>query len=277
MKRIEMIFFYIFDFANQNIKNVMKKNAHLLVFLLPLYLLLSNASGAPFGYSGSPGDNGRTCNQCHSYSGSGYSPTFDVTGIPTNGYQPGQTYQLTLSVSNVNTAKKGFEACVEDASHQKQGTFSNADGNTQPIQSNTYITHTSAGNTQSQWTFNWTAPATAQGDLTLYFAVNMANGNGSTSGDYVQASSVSIPEDTNAVQEIADDQVKIYPNPADNFIKISTNDYRFDQAEIKDVLGKTYPVNIKNNQIDVSFLPAGTYFLELKNAQYKSIKQFIKK
>ena len=255
----------------------MKKNAYLLVFLLPLYLLFSYSNGAPFGYSGSPGDNGRTCNQCHTYSGSGYSPTFDVTGIPVNGYQPGQTYQLTLNVSNVNTSKMGFEACVEDASQQKQGTFSNADGNTQPIQSNTYITHTSAGNTQSQWTFNWTAPATAQGDLTLYFAVNMANGNGSTSGDYVQASSVSIPEDTNTVREIADDQVKIYPNPADDFIKIDPDTYQFDQAEIKDVLGKTYPVNIKNNQIDVSFLPAGTYFLELKNAQYKSIKQFIKK
>ena len=255
----------------------MKKNVYLLVFLLPLYLLFSYSSGAPFGYSGSPGDNGRICNQCHSYSGSGYSPVFDVTGIPANGYQPGQTYQLTLSVSNVNTAKKGFEACVEDASHQKQGTFSNADGNTQAIHSNTYITHTSAGNTQSQWTFNWTAPSTSQGDLTLYFAVNMANGNGSTSGDYIQASSVSIPENTNALQEIEAGQIKIYPNPADTFINIDTKDYRFDQAEIKDVLGKTYPVNIKNNQIDVSFLPAGTYFLKLKSTQYKSIKQFIKK
>ena len=255
----------------------MKKNTYLLVFLLPLYLLLSNASGAPFGYSGSPGDNSRTCNTCHSYSGSGYSPTFNVTGIPANGYQAGQTYQLTLSVSNVNTAKKGFEACVENASNQKQGTFSNADSNTQAIQSNTYITHTSAGNTQSQWTFNWTAPTTAQGDLTLYFAVNMANGNGSTSGDYVQASSVSIPEDTNAVQEIVGDQIKIYPNPADEYIRITTNDYQFDQAEIKDVLGKVYPAKINNNRIDVSFLPSGTYFLELKNAQYNSIKQFIKK
>ncbi len=255
----------------------MKKNAYLLIFLLPIYLLLSYSSGAPFGYSGSPGDNGRTCNQCHSYSGSGYSPTFDVTGIPANGYQAGQTYQLTLSVSNVNTAKKGFEACVENASHQKQGTFSSVDGNTQPIQSNTYITHTSSGNTQSQWTFNWTAPATSQGDLTLYFAVNMANGNGSTSGDYIQASSVSIPEDTNAVQEIADDQIKIYPNPADDFIKIDTNTYQFNQAEIKDVIGKTYPVKITNNRIDVSFLPAGTYILKLQNDKYKSVKQFIKK
>ncbi len=255
----------------------MKKKAHLLVFLLPLYLLLSNASGAPFGYSGSPGDNGRTCNQCHSYSGSGYSPTFDVTGIPTNGYQPGQTYQLTLSVSNVNTAKKGFEACVEDASHQKQGTFSSSDGNTQPIQSNTYITHTSAGNTQSQWTFNWTAPTTSQGNLTLYFAVNMANGDSNSTGDYIQSGSVSIPENTNALQNIETGKIKIYPNPAEMFINIDTKEYRFNHTEIIDVSGKTYPVKIKNNQIDISSLPAGTYFLELKNAQYKSIKQFIKK
>ena len=255
----------------------MKKRAYFLILLLPLYLLLSYSSGAPSGHTGSPGDNGATCTSCHSYSGSGYSPAFDVAGIPADGYQAGQTYQLTLSVSNVSTAKKGFEACVEDASHQKQGVFNNVDGNTQAIQSNTYITHTSAGNTQSQWTFNWTAPASLQGDLTLYFAVNMANGNGSTSGDYIQTGSTSIPEHTNAIHEMAADEIKIYPNPTSNFIKIISDQYKFDQAKIIDILGKTYPAHLKNNRIDVSFLRKGTYFLSLQNKKFKVSKQFIKK
>jgi len=239
--------------------------------------LFAYSSGAPYGYSGSPGDNSRTCNQCHSYSGSGYSPTFDVTGIPANGYQPGQTYQLTLSVSNVTTAKKGFEACVEDTSHQKQGSFSNTDGNTQAIHSNEYITHTSSGNTHSSWTFNWTAPTTAQGDLTLYFAVNMANGDGSTSGDYIQAGSFPVPENTNALKEIAADKIKIYPNPASSFIQIMSNHYKFDQVKIADISGKTYPAYLKNNQIDVSFLQKGIYFFNLQNEKFKVSKQFIKK
>lgn len=255
---------------------MIKKN-YLLVFLLPVYLLLSYSSGAPAGFTGSPGDNNHKCDQCHSYSGSGYSPTFDVTGIPANGYQPGQTYQLTLSVSNVSTARMGFEACVENASNQKQGTFNNSDATTQAIQGNTYITHTSSGNTHSQWTFDWTAPSGSQGDLTLYFAVNMANGDGSTSGDYIQTGSVSIPEDTNSLKEIDANQIVVYPNPANDFINLSTGDYQFDKGEIQDISGKIYPVSLQNNRIDISFLSAGTYILKLQNQQFKSAKQFIKK
>ncbi len=255
----------------------MKKKAYLLIFLLPLYLLFSYSSGAPSGVTGSPGDSNHTCTGCHSYSGSGYSPVFNVSGIPASGYQPGQTYQLTLSVSNVTTSHMGFEACVENASNQKQGTFNNSDVTTQAIQGNTYITHTSLGNMQTQWTFDWTAPSGSQGDLTLYFAVNMANGDGSTFGDYIQTGSVSIPEDTNSLKEIHANQIVIYPNPANDFINLSTGNYQFDKAVIQDVLGKIYPVQLQNNRIDISFLPVGTYILKLQNQQFKSEKQFIKK
>lgn len=255
----------------------MKKRAYLLILLLPLYFLLSYSSGAPAGRTGSPGDNGVSCTYCHSYSGSGYTPSFNVAGIPADGYQAGQTYQLTLTVSNVNTARKGFEACVENTSHQKQGVFNNVDGNTQAIQNNTYITHTLSGNTHSQWTFNWTAPASLQGNLTLYFAVNMANGNGASTGDYIQTGSTSIPENTNALHEISAAAIKIYPNPASDYIRIMSDQYKFDQAKITDILGKTYPAYLKNNRIDVSFLQKGTYFLSLQNEKFKVSKQFIKK
>jgi len=255
----------------------MKKQAYLLIFLLPIYFLLSYSSGAPYGYTGSPGDNNNSCVQCHSYSGSGYNPDFVVTGIPANGYMPGQTYQLTLTVNNVNTPKFGFEACIEDDTHQKQGAFASVDNKTQAIQSNTYITHTSSGNTVTQWIFDWTAPASSQGDLNLYFAVNMANANGSTSGDYIENSQVSIPLSTSgAVDELVSNEITFYPNPATNFLQLQTTPYKFHQAIIQDVLGKTYTIPLKNNHIDISFLPAGIYFLKLQNEKVKAIKQFIK-
>ncbi len=256
----------------------MKRKAYLLVFLLPAYLLLSYSSGAPFGYSGSPGDSNRTCDQCHSYSGSGYNPDFTVTGIPAAGYVPGQSYQITLTVNNANSAKKGFEACVEDNAGQKQGSFASTDSNTQPIQSNTYITHTSAGTSQSSWTFDWTAPATAQNDLTLYFAVNMANGDGNSTGDYIENSQISIPlNNTGSINNIDSNLIKIYPNPVTDLIQIQSGNYQFDRAQVQDILGKTYPVTLKNNRIDVSFLPSGTYFLKLENKKVSTVKQFIKK
>jgi len=255
----------------------MKKNYYLFVFLLPVYFLLSYSSGAPFGHTGSPGDNGHTCNQCHTYSGSGYNPDFVIDGIPPNGYLPGQTYQLTLTVNNVNTIRKGFEACIENASHQKQGTFANVDNNTQTLQSNTYITHTSSSNTHSSWSFNWTAPAN-ENDLTLYFAVNMANGNGSSTGDYIENSQVTIPISTNGnVEEISKKQIKLFPNPATDIIRLDTGNYQFEYVGIRDIQGKTYPVSIENNRINVSFLPTGTYFLQLKNEKNQVVKEFIKK
>ena len=255
---------------------IMKKNYYLLIFLLPAYLLLSYSSGAPFGYSGSPGDNGRTCNQCH-VAGSTYTPDFVVDGIPANGYTPGQTYQLTLTVNNANSAKKGFEACVEDDSHQRQGSFANADTHTQAIHSNEYVTHTSSGTTQSAWTFNWTAPATAQGNLTLYFAVNIADGNGSTSEDFIDSGSVAIPLDTNAMDDEVTASIHIYPNPTGKYIMIQSENNEFHEAVITDILGKTYPVNMQNKQIDIRFLPSGSYILSLTNTKTTITKRFIKK
>jgi len=256
----------------------MKKNYYLLVFLLPAFLLLSFSGGAPAGRTGSPGDGGHTCNQCHSYSGSGYNPDFVLDGIPAAGFVPGQTYQLTLTVNNVNTAKKGFEACVEDETNHKQGTFASVDNTTQAINSHHYITHTTNGNTLSSWTFNWTAPASALGDLTLYFAVNMANGNGNTTGDYIENSQITLPINASgAIEDISNDKIKLYPNPAIDFIRLDTGNYDFDHASVRDILGKTYEVRIENNRINVSFLPAGTYFLQLKNDKFQAVKEFIKK
>ena len=256
----------------------MKRKIYLLIFLLPAYLLMSYSSGAPFGYSGSPGDNGRTCTQCHSNNGVSYSPTITVSGIPASGYVPGQTYQIVLSVSGANNAKNGFEACVEDASHQKQGSFANMDANTQAIQNNTYVTHTSSGTNSPDWQFTWTAPADSQGDLTLYYAVNLADGNANSTNDYVESGSADIPVDAAfKINEFSDAELMIYPNPAIDFLTVKSEKYRFEKASITDMSGKTYPVNIVDNRIDVRFLPAGNYFLHLQNEQVKGTKQFIKK
>jgi len=256
----------------------MKRRIYLLVLLLPAYLLMSYSSGADAGYSGSLGDNGRTCTFCHSHNGVSYSPTITVTGIPASGYVPGQTYQIAISVTNANNAKNGFEACIEDTSNQKQGSFANVDNNTQAIQNNTYVTHTSAGTNNSNWQFTWTAPANPQGDLNLYYAINLADGNGQSTNDYVESGSANIPVDPAfKINEFTNAELMIYPNPVADFLTVKSEKYHFEQARITDMSGKTYPVTIINNRIDVSHLSAGNYFLYLQNEQIKGVKQFVKK
>ena len=56
---------------------------------------------------------------------------------------------------------------------------------------NLYATHRTnsvvghAGTSTNEWSFTWTAPATRDQEVIFYAAFVAANGNGSTSGDFV--------------------------------------------------------------------------------------------
>ncbi len=254
----------------------MKNRIYLLTLLLPAYFLMSYSSGAPFGYSGSPGDNGRTCTQCHSFSGTPAHPSMSISGFPTNGYVPGQTYNLTLSVSNTNNPVTGFELTVEDNSHQKSGTLSPVDANTQALENNTYLTHTTQGRSIKTWNFQWTAPPAGSGSANFYYAINLANGDGNTTGDQIVNTYDVWGEDVNNVKTLNNINIKIYPNPATDYLIVQSDKYRFEQAQIIDISGKIYPVKIVNKQIDISYLPTGKYYLYFQNEQIKGSVSFIK-
>lgn len=257
----------------------MKNRLHLLVLLLPAYLLMSYSSGAPIGKTGSPGDGGNTCATagCHTADGANYAPTISITGIPANGYTPGQTYRISMQVTGVSNNKTGFECVVENSSNRRMGSFASIDGNTQALNNNEYITHTSAGNANHSWLFDWTAPATSQGALNLYYAINLANGNFASTGDYIETGNFAINENISGITEFSDDEIKIYPNPASDILYINTNLGNITKMMILDINGKTFDAKARNNQIDLSFLPAGKYFLRIETENVTGVKQFIKK
>ena len=58
----------------------------------------------------------------------------------------------------------------------------------QPLE---YVTHTRA-EANNTFTFEWTPPATANGNVVLYVAANAANGNGSNSGDRIYSTTVTL-------------------------------------------------------------------------------------
>ncbi|MFO7614388.1 MAG: choice-of-anchor V domain-containing protein [Bacteroidales bacterium] len=169
----------------------------LFVFATPFVLLLmSYSSGSPGGRTGSPGDNGNTCTQCHTGTASTVTGWI-TTNVPPEGYTPGQTYTLTATGMHTGVVKFGFELTVEDALGTKAGTLQITEpARTKLINNNKAVTHTSNGTTPSgnsiSWSMNWVAPEGVQGNIGIYAAFNAANGNGTTSGDVIYKSSTFI-------------------------------------------------------------------------------------
>jgi len=159
-------------------------------------------SGGPSnGLTGAPGEG--TCIGCHATfplnSGSG---SLALAGLPAE-YVPGETYGLTLTLSDPDAARWGFELTLLDAAGASTGEIAITDAGTQLSSSGDrdYLKHNVAGTApgttgQKSWTFDWTAPASGAGPVTLYVAGNAANNNGNTSGDRIYATSFGAEEGT---------------------------------------------------------------------------------
>jgi hypothetical protein len=80
----------------------------------------------------------------------------------------------------------------------------------------------------------------------------------------------SILKKNNTIQTI-----EIYPSYTSTkiYLKSGNNLANIEQAVILDSKGLEYLVQIKANEIDVSSLPSGLYFLKLENQSYKFIKE----
>ncbi len=174
----------------------MKKTySFLIVLSLPIALLLfSYVSGSPGGKTGSPGDNGATCTDCHTGTAQTQMSWISST-IPVEGYTAGETYQITATGTHAGVVKFGFELTSEDLMGAKVGVFSIIDANrTKLANGGKSVTHKNTGVTptgnSNSWTVDWTAPET--GSVTFYAAFNAANGNGATSGDIIYTSSMTV-------------------------------------------------------------------------------------
>jgi hypothetical protein len=180
----------------------MKNYLYILLGIIAVFVLLTSeieyGNGSPGGKSGSPGDGGSTCTECH---GGTASPQngWVTSSIPNDGYTPGETYTITATGTHNGVVKFGFEATAENSTGAKVGivTITNST-ETKLVNNNKSVTHKSAGTTPTgntkSWSFNWTAPAAGTGNVGFYAAFNAANGNGNSSGDVIYKSSLTVPE-----------------------------------------------------------------------------------
>jgi hypothetical protein len=150
------------------------------------------------------GFNESTCNQqgCHnSYDlNAGRAAKLGdvvIEGLPKQ-YEPGKTYPVKLIVTHTEGRMYwGFElAARAKGSGAQAGTLMPADGKTQIIEDKgiQYLEHTLEGIETNTFTFNWTAPAAPAGEVIFDAAGNAADGDGSSVGDYIYTTSITITQ-----------------------------------------------------------------------------------
>ena len=176
-----------------------------LIVTLAIPLLFVNftymkSAGAHPGATGAPGDGSCADAGCHTGNvvqndtkvNSLIFPTADST------YQPGQTYLVKIKVTNANIKRFGFEVgALFEGSNKNAGLVKVVETNRTQLLSHKIsgdtryeITHTQNGNAPTttgtiEWTFNWVAPATNQGNVIFYYATNSANNNAQNTGDNI--------------------------------------------------------------------------------------------
>jgi hypothetical protein len=146
------------------------KHLPLIIALVGLIVLTASVlspNGAPPAKTGSPGD-GSNCTECHG--GTATTTAGLITSnIPSGGYVPGTTYQITATNTLTGAGKYGFEVSPQNTAGTLLGTLIAGSGS-QLVGSNKYVTHLSASTTTSAWTFGWVAPASGTGAVTFYGA-----------------------------------------------------------------------------------------------------------
>ena len=169
------------------------------------------SSAGPAGKTGAPGEG--NCTNCHAGSTQDGSSvnllTVEDGATPVTSYIPGTTYSVSLVLNDQNI-KEGFSATVLDGTNTMAGSFpgSGLTGTSvSTFNARDYATHTNASNTNSnvEWVWDWTAPASDVGTVTFYVASNIANGNGTSSGDVIYLSQHDISADPSA--ELAENEI----------------------------------------------------------------------
>ncbi len=242
-----------------------------------------SASGQAGGFTGAPGENahaGNACASCHGPSAAS-GDGFDILEWPdgVDSYAPGETYSLILTMNDASS-KNGFQLVALKASDNTQaGSIEVTDAvrtQSQNAIGRQYLSHRAAGNSSSEWAFDWTAPETNAGNVIFYVATNKTNNNGQTSGDLVRLSQHVIAGSGSAVSLTAYEQIQaslsISLNRQDSRIQINFSTDESEplhvnvmnaqgQSVLAHSLGMSYP---GENSKEVRFnqtLSTGIYFV----------------
>jgi len=169
-----------------------KRNKLIIGFygsLLIGILFLAFSANPPDGHTGAPGDS--LCSACHNTPPASVQGVISLTGLPaTVTHNTTYTLTLTSTVTMGSAATAGFQLVALNASNQNVGnlTANSPDVGTDITGGREYVEHRGdkaiVGGTVS-WSFDWTAPASGSGAITMYAASNLTNNSGTNAGDRI--------------------------------------------------------------------------------------------
>ena len=202
-------------------------------------------------------NNGTSCGNCHGNVNA--ATTVALTGLPAT-FVTGQTYPLTLTITNATNTKADFNVAASGGTFIA-GAGSKINGMATQI---THLSPASAVNNVTTFSFSWKAPNNLV-QVTFNAAGNAVNDDGSDSA----ADQWNI--DTHTLNgsypagsgDVAKELLKCYPNPATEQVIIEG--VQADKILVYNVVGKKIDVayNIEGNKsiLKCNQLANGTYFV----------------
>lgn len=253
-------------------------NAGLFISLLFIYGFGGGSKypgGSPGGYTGSPGDS-KNCTYCHG--GTATNALGWITSdIPLQGYIPGETYTITVTVSG--TGDKGFEVSPQDEEGNLLGTLVDAAG-VHLVSGNKAVTQDNSSSANPKvWTFQWVAPDPGTGQVKFYgaFTVNKP---------VTKLSVLAVQEDQSVgITETMAYEVKVFPNPARESLSISLISAQAGHTHISIISATGMVMQVQahlrqgENLIRIELpddMPSGIYFVRLQAGENLETRRFVK-
>jgi hypothetical protein len=255
----------------------MKKTITTIVVAASIVLIGTKAyqfsSDPMLGMTGAPGEN--DCSLCHANTVNSGTGKVEITfNNGSNSYESGKTYPVTVKVTQSGISKFGFEitSVVSSSTSTGAGTFASttADVGVASQSGKSYANQLVSATTSGSgtFTFNWTAPATSQGDITFYAAGNAANGNRNSTGDNIYTSSLTVTPLTTFFQDSKiDNEVVCFTNQKTLYL---FKQYMLGKTTLTlysptGTLVKQMELDAEQTEIPCNELASGLYILKLKN------------
>jgi len=261
----------------------------LLMFAsVPEHSITAKASASHESSTGAPGE--LTCADALCHDTSPAVPQDSVGNVSeliikelTDNFEYNKKYDVTLRVVRPGLKRAGFQIVALDESYSNAGRISPlANSATTQLQQNQvfgfnrrYLTHKVGGITPTkpdtlEWKFTWESPIFDVGDVTFYYAINIANKDKTNKNDTIITHQIRIKKPQASSVTESNTSLHVLPNPAQTRLTIEPNnaDEKFTEAFIFNVLGKevkhfslhdTYGMA----SVDIHDLQKGVYTLVL--------------